>query len=146
MAYLIRFIDNQGNPQQISKSGFSLKKEAQAAALEIEAKLKEGYLVSRNVGFVEYYEEWLETYKLGKHSRTTEVRYRTIKKQIEGYFGRNALLKDIRRSDWQRFINFFGENHAKETVSKLNGYIRDMVNSAIADRIIQFNFTTGVVL
>lgn len=41
---------------------------------------------------------------------------------------------------------FFGKNHAKETVSKLNSYVRAMAKSAVADRVINFDFTEGAIL
>lgn len=144
--YVVHYKDLNGKYKRISKSGFDRKKDAQDAASELERKIKEGVSVESSPTFIDYYNHWLEVYKLGKHSRITESRYKTIAKQLEAYFGKNQQLKTIKRSDWQEFLNFFSKNHAKDTVSKLNSYVRDMANSAIADRLIYFNFTDGAII
>lgn len=144
--YVVRYKDSDGNYQRKSKSGFAKKKDAQEAAIELERQITEGGVIDDDPTFVDYYFHWIETYKLGKHSRVTESRYKTIGKQLRGYFGVTRKLKDIKRSDWQNFINFFGENHARDTTSKLNSYVRAMADSAMADRLIYFNFTDSVVL
>ena len=113
--YVVRYKDSDGNYQRKSKSGFAKKKDAQEAAIELERQITEGGVIDDDPTFVDYYFHWIETYKLGKHSRVTESRYKTIGKQLRGYFGVTRKLKDIKRSDWQNFINFFGENHARDT-------------------------------
>lgn len=141
--YVVRYKDENGKYQRIPRSGFARKKDAQDAAAELERQIKEGGVVDKQPTLVEYYNHWLKTYKLGKHSKITEQRYTSFRKHLEGYFGLDRKLKDIKRSDWQKFINFFGTNHTKETVGKLNGYVRDMAASAVADRLIYFDFTQG---
>lgn len=106
-----------------SKGGFTIKRAAVEAAQEIEYQIKNGNFSENDVSLIDYYQKWLDTYKIGKHARVTEVRYNTIKKQLAAYFGSNKKLKDITRTDWQQFINFFLKTRAKETVSKLNSYL-----------------------
>ena len=144
--YTIRYKEKNGNSQRKSKSGFTKKSDAIQAAAEMELKLKKDKFIDSDITLVDYYQNWLNTYKIGKHARVTEVRYNTIKKQLAAYFGNSKKIKTITRSEWQRFINFFGKSHAKETVSKLNGYARAMAKSAVADRIIDFDFTEGAIL
>ncbi|MEK0397247.1 site-specific integrase, partial [Lactobacillus delbrueckii] len=72
--------------------------------------------------------------------------YKTIRKQLLAYWGESRELKSISKSDWQEFINEFGKKRAKDTVSKLNGYVRSMADSAVDDQIIYTNFTHNVVL
>lgn len=141
--YTVKYKDENGIERRIPKSGFPSRKKAEAAARKIEQQLDEGVAVNMDPTFIDYYNDWLKTYKLGKHSKITEQRYTGFRKHLEGYFGLDRKLKDIKRSDWQKFINFFGTNHTKETVGKLNGYVRDMAASAVADRLIYFDFTQG---
>lgn len=121
--FTVSYKDQNGQLKRKTKSGFDKKANALEVALELEKKLDEGLGFSDNVTLVDYYQKWLDTYKIGKHTRVTEVRYGTIKKQLAAYFGSNKKLKDITRTDRQQFINFFGKTRAKETVSKLNSYL-----------------------
>lgn len=139
--FTVSYKDQNGQLKRKTKSGFDKKADALEAALELEKKLDEGLGFSDNVTLVDYYQKWLDTYKIGKHTRVTEVRYGTIKKHLTAYFGNNKQLKTMTRAEWQQFLNFFGKNHAKETVSKLNSYVRAMAKSAVADRVINFDFT-----
>lgn len=144
--YTIKYKDKDGHQKRKSKGGFTIKRAAVEAAQEIEYQIKNGNFSENDVSLIDYYQKWLDTYKIGKHARVTEVRYNTIKKQLAAYFGSNKKLKDITRTDWQQFINFFGKTRAKETVSKLNSYVRSMANSAIDDGLIRTNFTNNTVL
>ncbi|BDR59558.1 site-specific integrase [Xylocopilactobacillus apicola] len=144
--YTVKYKDKDGNPKRKIKGGFVLKKEALEASAILEKQIKDGFTVTEDITLIDYYNHWLDTFKMGKHAPVTESRYKTIRKQLQGYFGVNQKLTKLTRSDWQKFINDFGSNHARETVSKLNSYVRDMAKSAIADRIILFDFTDGVIL
>ena len=144
--YTIKYKDKDGHQKRKSKGGFAIKRAAVEAAQEIEYQIKNSTFSENDVTLIDYYQKWLDTYKIGKHARVTEVRYKTIKKQLAAYFGLNKKLKNITRTDWQQFINFFGKTRAKETVSKLNSYVRSMANSAIDDGLIRTNFTNNTVL
>ncbi|HIZ96711.1 MAG TPA: hypothetical protein H9803_08395 [Candidatus Ligilactobacillus excrementavium] len=54
---------------------------------------------------------------------------------IHQYFGAKKLQKST-RANYQAFINWYGANHSKETISKINGHIRACVKNAILDNII----------
>lgn len=144
--YTISKRDETGKLIRKSKSGFAKKVDAIEAAVELEKKLNAGLNLFDDITLIDYYQNWLDTYKIGKHTRVTEARYNTIKKQLAAYFGNNKQLKTMTRAEWQQFLNFFGKNHAKETVSKLNSYVRAMAKSAVADRVINFDFTEGAIL
>lgn len=144
--FTVSYKNQNGQLKRKTKSGFDKKADALEAAIELEKKLDEGLDFSDSVTLVDYYQKWLDTYKIGKHTHVTEVRYGTIKKHLAAYFGSNKKLKTMTRAEWQQFLNFFGKNHAKETVSKLNSYVRAMAKSAVADRVINFDFTEGAIL
>ncbi|KRO16730.1 tyrosine-type recombinase/integrase [Lacticaseibacillus saniviri] len=145
--YRISYKDISGSYKVKEKSGFALKRLAEEAAREAEVELQRGSAMDKSsTTLLDYYRYWIKTYKAGKHAQVTEERYSTIERHLQDYFGEDALLTAITRTQWQKFLNDFGEGRARETVSKLNSYVRSMADSAVADRIIYSNFTTGAVL
>lgn len=155
--YRASYLDGHGKRHQPTKGGFRTKALATAAAIEVEHDKHTGVnLGESNITLLDYYDQWIATYKVGKHSQITESRYPTIRRAIDEYFGQ-TVLKDINRTKWQAFINAYAAGtvtprnpkhpkpRSKDTVSKLNGYIKAMLNDAIADRIININFAAHVV-
>jgi len=132
-----------GKSKPIRKGGFRTKKEAQVAAAEIEANLQKGTspeLKPRPID--EYFENWIDLYKTNI-SDTTMKHYKYSLQAIENHFG-GKPLQDIKRSDYQAFINDFGATRSKETVEKLNSHVRACVKDAVEDQIIPFDFTRKV--
>lgn len=156
-AYRVNYRDNNGNRKSASGSGFELKRAAELAASEVERKKNRGAdLLDESISLIDYYRQWIELYKSGRHANVTESRYRTIDKVIVKYFN-NTKLKDIRKSDYQAFINEYAlgdhdkktgirKERSKDTVGKTNSYIRAAVQSAIDDQIIYANFTNNVII
>ena len=106
-----------------SAGKFRLKKDAVASAIKLEQELNKANINLRDISFSDYYLRWYETYKSSGLSYITSNRYKTFSKVIRGYF-KDKMLKDIRRSDYQQFINWYGKSHAMSSVSKINGAIR----------------------
>lgn len=130
-----------GKSQPIRKGGFRTKKEAQVAAAEVESSLAKGLLpILKKVPFDEYFYNWIELYKAPKVSLTTLKHYEYSLKVIKEYFSAKPL-QDIKRQDYQKFLNWLGFNRAKETVAKINGHIKSCIKDAIEDQIIQIDFT-----
>lgn len=50
-------------------------------------------------------------------------------------------IQRIKRAQYQKFLNEFGANKAKETVDKVHRHIRSCVHDALEDQIIRFDFT-----
>lgn len=132
-------------PKPIRKSGFRTKKEAQVAASEIESGLNKGTLPHLTpVPFDDYFEKWIKLYK-SNLSTTTQIHYDYSLRTIINHFG-SKPLQDIKRHDYQLFLNEFGATRAKETVEKLNTHIRACIRDAVEDNIIPFDFTRKAVL
>lgn len=96
-----------------------------------------------NPVFADYFKSWYGTYKIPGKSRTTVVRYETIYKKLNAYYGKAKLAKVTRKS-YQIFMNEYGKKHAKDTVYKTNGSIRSCVRDGVADGIIQKDFTQKI--
>ncbi len=138
-----RFIEGKSKP--IRKGGFRTKKEAQIAALEIEAQLSKGIVPHLKPAPIdEYFEMWVKLYK-STLSVTTLKHYDYTLKTIKDYFG-SKPIQEIKRHDYQQFLNKFGSNKAKETVEKLNTHIRACIKDAIEEQIIHHDFTRKAVL
>jgi integrase len=145
--YYVYYKDNNGDKQQLNHGGYPTKKMAQLAAAEIEQQYRHGAdLTAHKISLISYWDKWIKLYKAGKNAPITERRYSTIRKQLVAHFGEDTQLNNICKNDWQEFLNEFGADRTKDTVSKLNGYVRAMAESAVADRIIYSNFTKGTVL
>lgn len=138
--YTISNTKNSGK-NLIRKSGFRTKKEAQAAAREVEEQLLKGRtpLVNK-IAFDEYFNNWISIYKKPKVSVVTLEHYKYSLKAVKEYF-QSTAIQDIDRQHFQMFLNWLGEKKAKETVVKINGHIKACVKDALEDQIIQSDFT-----
>lgn len=136
--------DKDGKRHQKSAGCFKLKREALAEASKLEKELASINVVLKDVTLVDYFKRWFELYKANKaQSSSARNQYRIMVKMITKYWG-NTQLRDIRRSDYQAFINWYGSNHAYKSVSKLNGAIRSAVGYAIDDDVLTKDFTHNV--
>lgn len=141
----ISFYENKKR-NYIEKSGFKTKSEAQKYAAEQERLLNKGIKINRpNIPFVEYFHDWYETYKANKVTQITLNRYKVTETALRTFF-KDALIKSINRTDYQKFINWYGANHAPHSVNRTNSLIRNCVKSAILDDYIQKDFTAGITM
>ncbi|WP_203632210.1 site-specific integrase [Lacticaseibacillus suibinensis] len=144
--YRVSYLDKDGEQKIVSHGGFRTKQLASAAAEEVEkAKRNGGDLSNRDVTLADYWDAWVARYKTGKHTMITEKRYPIIGKELRAGFG-NRLLREVRPSEWQDFMNQFGETRSRSTAQRLNGYVRSMVKNAINDQLISVDFTLNVEL
>lgn len=132
--------DSNGKRKQKSAGFFKLKRDAIDASNQLEKELDQRNINLADISLVDYYERWRKTYKATGLSDSSIYRYKMFKKVIKDYF-KDARLADIRRSDYQLFINWYGKNHAMSSVSKLNGAMRSCISYAIDDDIITKDFT-----
>lgn len=136
-----RYVDGKYKP--IRKGGFRTKAEAKAAAYEIEYKLSKGYRIHNEpIPFAEYFKDWFTLYKTNVTKQTLN-HYEYTLKFIDEYFD-DKPIQNIRRNDYQRFLNEIGEKYSKETTSKIHGHIKAAVDHAVEDEIIRINFANKV--
>jgi integrase len=139
--YRITWTDDQGNKHSASKSGFRTKALAMTAATHAEDEKNEGTPLDKSkTPIADYWHAWFTVYKLGKRAVATEHFYPIIEDTLRDFFGSKPLNK-ITASQWQLFLNDYGEEHAHSTVSKVNGYVRSMVQTAINDQVLRTDFT-----
>lgn len=150
-SFRITYTSN-GKKTQIGKGKFRTKALATDAADALEAKIRHGYDPAKNdISFSEYFESWVERYKIGLVSHSTEVNYLSTAKIIHSYFN-DKMLRTITRDDFQDFINYLAAPHgtkpglARATIQKKVAYIRTCIDYAIEDQIIHRNFAKFVEL
>lgn len=134
-----------GKSKPIRKGGFRTKKDARAAAAEMEVQLGKGIVpFLKPVPIDVYFDKWVKLYK-SHLSETTQQHYKYTSKAIKSHFG-SKPLQEIKRHEYQKFLNEYGYDKSKETVEKINSHIRACVKDAIEENIIQHDFTRKAVL
>lgn len=137
------YYDKNGKRHVKSAGLFKLKRQAQQAGNDLEKELDQRNMDLQDITLAAYYERWFKLYKQSNITDVTKNRYKVIGKAIHDYFDDTKLV-NIRRSDYQGFINWYGANHARDSVTKLNGALRSCVGYAIDDDIITKDFTHNV--
>lgn len=135
--------DADGKLHQKSKAGFTTKAQAKLYAAELESELGKGVDVSADPVFADYFEQWYKTYREPHLAENSKNQYTANVKTIKTYF-KKVKIKAITRLFYQEFINQYGKNHAKKTVSRLHSHVKACIKSAIADGIITRDFTHGI--
>lgn len=140
---LAYYRDSNGKRRQKVAGVFKLKRDAKTAADELERQLDGANVDLQELSLYEYYQRWYQLYKANGITRVTQNRYKVIGGALKHYF-QDQRVVDIKRSDYQAFINWYGKDHARDSVVKLNGALRACVGSAIDDDIITKDFTHNV--
>lgn len=134
-------IDGKSDP--IRKGGFRTKPEAVAAATLVEASLLKGETPQlTKVAFEKYFKDWVRVYKRGIKGVTLK-RYNDTHEAIKKFFGDKAI-QDIKKREYQEFLNNYGATRAKETTRKLNNHISQCVAEAIDEGVVRVDFTRKI--
>ncbi|MFD1203961.1 site-specific integrase [Sporosarcina contaminans] len=132
-----------GKYDPIRKGGFRTKGEAKKAADIIEGELARGVspVISKDV-FADYFEQWVKDTKTPR-AKPTYKRYMDSVNTVREFF-KQEKMQDIKKRQYQLFLNEYGETHAYATIRKLNSHVRACVKDAIDEERIRSDFTRGV--
>ncbi|SDB81807.1 Arm DNA-binding domain-containing protein [Shouchella lonarensis] len=124
--HISRMVNGKQDP--IRQGGFRTKAEAEAAALEVESKLKlKGITPHLKLEpFDSYFQDWFDIYKAPAITKSTKEHYHYTLKAIKDHFGSHPI-QHIRKRDYQKFLNKYGSTRSKETVEKVHIHIRACV-------------------
>lgn len=136
----VSWYDEHGKRHFKTKSGFKTKSTANKWLHETEAAKDKQQLSTKHYIFADYFYDWYTTYRTVSVSHTTQVRYDTVHKYLKSFFGKTRL-ENVTRHKYQEFMNEYGSEHAKNTVYKTAGTIRACAADALADGLIQKDFT-----
>ncbi|MGO4024081.1 site-specific integrase [Staphylococcus pseudintermedius] len=125
------------------KSGFKTKAEAVNAAQQLIRDLEDGNAIDDKT-FKEYYNDWLEIKNKKQVAKSHFYWYERSLKLFCEYFGENTLVKNINRSQYQKFLNHFGEGRTDETVRKVNGCLAQCLKDAVYDGYLKKDPTYNV--
>lgn len=140
-----RMTDGKFDP--IRKGGFKTKKEASIAAAVVEAELGKGLyapVVDKNISFVDYFTDWVSTYKIDVTS-TTLNSYKNTTIKLEDFFGTTSI-QHVTKRRYQEFMNDMGEKYGRDSNRKRNGYVRACLQVAIEENMIRGDFTKDVII
>lgn len=126
------------------KKGFRTKREANSAGLDKLNELKQGIEYEPNLTLYDYFKTWCETFKKSTVTPKTYKSYAAAIEHINNHPIGKKKLKDLSRYHYQDFINEFSKNHSKESIRKLNGYIRTSLDDAVYEGLISKNPTFKV--
>ncbi|MEK3735476.1 site-specific integrase [Paenibacillus sp. FSL M8-0334] len=131
--YRIRYLDRKaGKYREKSKSGFDTKKAAQLAAAEEELAIeRNGFAENGNETIKTYLEDWLEIYKKPNVKPITySVQERNVRLNILPQW-ENYRLKDITRSEYQKWINELSKKYSEGTVRRIHSIFSSAINDAV---------------
>lgn len=132
--------DENGKLRQTSKQGFATKLEARRYAATIEKDIDGVKKAKQDVLFLDYYDQWVDTYKRPKAQASTMRKYYAVHNLIKDNFD-GIKIQDVTRTSYQRFLNAIGQRYAKGSMLLLTSAIKECVRSAIADDVIVKDFT-----
>jgi len=135
---------DQNNEHKVAlKGGFATKKEASVFAAQAEVKKSTGDLIIPEPQlFSDYFEEWFETYKRSAIRERTVATYRQAINALKTYLP-DETLEDMTKRKYQQFLNVYGKNRAKSTVSKMNSLYHAAIHDGVYDELIKKDFING---
>lgn len=135
---------DQNNEHKVAlKGGFATKKEASVFAAQAEVKKSTGKLIIPEPQlFSDYFEEWFETYKRSAIRERTVATYRQAINALKTYLP-DETLEDMTKRKYQQFLNVYGKNRAKSTVSKMNSLYHAAIRDGVYDELIKKDFING---
>lgn len=119
-------------------SGFKTKREAEAHDREMEVLLTANvdYKLSHKMKLSDLFLMWLDVDILSQSlQEQTKKRYMKRHGTIVEYFG-DAKIGEIVRSDYQRFLNWYGESYEVNEVGRMHANIQKAVEFARADKML----------
>ncbi|WPK12293.1 tyrosine-type recombinase/integrase [Lysinibacillus louembei] len=139
--YRIKY-NESGQQKTLSKSGFSSKSAARAAAILVEEKLFKGGIDEVRKGEM-LFEDWVQRYKKIHDSQRREssnVSAENGQKKLLARFS-GYKLKNINREEYQIFINelLFEHDYSKNTVDRIHGEMMSIINTAVEHERLEKN-------
>lgn len=131
--YRITYTDRRtGKRKEKTKGGFATKKEAQLSAAAEELKIEDrGFSENGNELISNYMLKWLETFKRPAVKLNTYlVQERNVRLNIIPRWG-NYRLKDITRTEYQKWINELREHYSEGTTRRIHSIFSNAISDAV---------------
>lgn len=95
--------------------------------------------------FVDYYEEWIETYKVGAIREITLNKYYMTLQRLKEIVP-DLKLSDLDRRAYQKIINEYALTHEKQTTTDFHHQIKGAVLDAVDEGLVPVNPTRKIVM
>ena len=128
-----------------TKSGFKTKKEAELWETQAKLAKSKGQISDKNPLFIDYFKHWYEVYRKPSLAANTQKIYEYVASVLEGYFG-GLKIGSLTRENLQTFLNNYGKDHAKNTVSKVYSSVKACLSEAFDDGLIHKNLSSKLKL
>lgn len=128
-----------------TKGGFKTKKEAELWETQEKLAKSKGQISDKNPVFADYFRRWYEVYRKPSASANTQKIYEYVAGVLDGYFG-GLKIRSLTSENLQTFLNKFGEDHAKNTASKVYGNVKACLIEAFDEGIIHKNLASKLKL
>ena len=136
----ISYSSEHGKLREWSKQVYSSILATWRYAATIEQDIDGVKKAKQDVLFLDYYDQWVDTYKRPKVQAGTFQRFKTVRNLIEKYFD-GVKIQNVTRTDYQQFLNQIGQKYAKSTMQLITVTIKSCVKSAVVDEVITKDFT-----
>lgn len=133
------YLNGHKKKQYKTKGGFHTKAEARLWESEQDINKAKHKISNKNPVFADYFWNWAKTYRLPGKAPATIRKYKYAKRVIRKYLG-HIHLADLNEQNYQQFLNEYGKDKAKETVSKTTKLISSSLSDAYDDGLIASNF------
>lgn len=109
----------------------------------------EDFILSRNKKtkqlFSEYFEEWVELYKVGAVRPITLKKYYISQQHIEKLVP-DLKVCDITRRNYQKLLNDYAISHEKQTTMDFHHHLKGAILDAVDDGLIAQNPTRKIII
>lgn len=95
--------------------------------------------------FVDYFDNWIETYKAGAVADVTLNKYYMVAKHLRTICPK-LLMSDFDRRDYQRIINEYAKTHEKQTTTDFHHQIKGCILDAFHDGLLERDPTYRAVM
>lgn len=137
----VSYVNELTGKREYKSETFSGIRAAKSWAREMEQrKESRNGFANESITLPEYFKTWYETFKLPLISERTQMRYEYAINLLEKCFPTQPMAS-LTRTDYQRFLNAYGKNHAIASSKKVNTQIKAAVHSAVEDGVIDHDFT-----
>lgn len=99
----------------------------------------------KEILFCDYYEEWIEVYKVGAIADITLQKYYQVARVLREICPK-LVISEFDRREYQRIINVYAETHEKQTVIDFHHLVKSCIKDLFYDGQLERDPTFKVVL
>lgn len=95
--------------------------------------------------FTDYFDEWVDLYKVGAVRNVTLAKYRITSKKLKELVP-DLLIRDLDRRSYQLLLNEYAKNHERQTTMDFHHQLKGAIMDALDERLFDSDPTRKVVI